>query len=243
MPAPPSSLIDPAIGHVAGLADDAAEDQPGLLAVLAGVTDPRHRRGVRHRLAVILGLAVCAVLAGARSFTAIAEWAADADEETLARPGVTGPVPCESTIRRTLQRLDADGFDALAGAWAQRRTTPGPKARRVIAVDGKTLRGSGGGEGGRHLLAALDHTHGVVLGQAEVGAKTNEVRREAPCRIPDSVRRNSEGSSWTRWLTRIRKVRGTRACHENLRSCPETRSDAQGSPRDRAKAKLPESQS
>src|SRR5262249_48016697 len=34
---------------------------------------------VRHRLAVILGLAVCAVLAGARSFTAIAEWAVDAD--------------------------------------------------------------------------------------------------------------------------------------------------------------------
>jgi hypothetical protein len=42
---------------------------------------------VRHRLAVILGLAVCALLAGARSFTAIAEWAADADEQTLARLG------------------------------------------------------------------------------------------------------------------------------------------------------------
>jgi retinol dehydrogenase 14 len=36
-------------------------------------------------------------VAGARSFTAIAEWAADADEQTLARLGVTGPVPCEST--------------------------------------------------------------------------------------------------------------------------------------------------
>jgi len=34
-----------------------------------------------------LALAVCAVLAGARSFTAIAEWAGDADEETLARLG------------------------------------------------------------------------------------------------------------------------------------------------------------
>jgi DDE_Tnp_1-associated len=37
------------------------------------MADPRRRRGVRHRLVVILGLAVCAVLAGARSFTAIAE--------------------------------------------------------------------------------------------------------------------------------------------------------------------------
>jgi predicted transposase YbfD/YdcC len=144
--------------------------------MLAKVTDPRRRRGVRYRLAVILGLAVCAVLAGARSFTAIAEWAADADAETLGRLGVTGAVPSESTFRRTLQRLDADVFDDLAGRWAARRTAPGPKQRRVIAVDGKTLRGSGhGGEDGRHLLSALDHAHGVVLGQVEAGAKTNEI--------------------------------------------------------------------
>jgi predicted transposase YbfD/YdcC len=147
-----------------------------LLAVLARVADPRHRRGVRHRLAVIMGLAVCAVLAGARSFTAIAEWAADADQDTLRALGVTGVVPSESTFRRTLQRLDADAFDDLAGEWAARRTAPGPETRRVIAVDGKTLRGSGhDGEGGRHLLAAFDHAHGVVLGQVEVGAKTNEI--------------------------------------------------------------------
>jgi CubicO group peptidase (beta-lactamase class C family) len=124
---------------------------------------------------VILRLAVCAVLAGARSFTAIAEWAADADEETLAGLGVTGAVPSESTIRRVLQRLDADAFDALAGEWAAQRTAPGPGARRVIAVDGKTLRGSGyAGEDSLHLLTALDHAHGVVLGQVEVGAKAND---------------------------------------------------------------------
>ena len=89
MPALSSSPIDPAIGHLADLADD-AEDPPGLLTVLAKVTDPRHRRGIRHRLAVILGLAVCAVLAGARSFTAIAEWAADADEQTPRQAGGDG---------------------------------------------------------------------------------------------------------------------------------------------------------
>jgi predicted transposase YbfD/YdcC len=123
-----------------------------------------------------LGLALCAVVAGARSFTAIAEWAADADEQTLRMLGVRGVVPSESTFRRTLQRLDADAFDDLAGAWAQQATRPGPKERRVIAVDGKTLRGSaGGGDPGDHLLAALDHAHGAVLGQVEVGAKTNEI--------------------------------------------------------------------
>src|SRR5438552_2050197 len=135
MPALSSSPIDPVIGQLAGLAEDAAEDPPGLLAVLALVADPRCRRGVRHRLAVILGLAVCAVLAGARSFTAIAEWAADADEQTLAELGVTRAVPCESTIRRTLQRLDVDDFGRRAGTWAQQRTMPPPGRRRLVAVD------------------------------------------------------------------------------------------------------------
>jgi len=53
---------------------------------------------------------------------------------------------------------------------------PPPGRRRAVAVDGRTLRGSGTSDGpGRHLLAALDHQHGVVLGQADVEAKTNEI--------------------------------------------------------------------
>lgn len=72
MPALSSSLIDSAIGHPADIAGD-AEDPPGLLTMVAEVTDPRHRRGMRRRLTVLLGLTVCVVLAGARAFTAIPE--------------------------------------------------------------------------------------------------------------------------------------------------------------------------
>jgi hypothetical protein len=84
-----------------------------VLAVLAKMADPGHRRGVRHRLAVILGLAVCAVLAGARSVTAIAEWAADADQDTLRALGVGGAVPSESRSGGCCSGLDADAFDDL----------------------------------------------------------------------------------------------------------------------------------
>jgi predicted transposase YbfD/YdcC len=176
MPAASSSLTDPAIGQLLTTAQALSGARARLLPVVAAVPGPRARRGVRHRLAVILSLAVCAVLAGARSFTAIAEWAADADQATLDALGVTGVVPSESTFRRTLQNLDADALDDAAGGWAQQRTVPAPGARRVIAVDGKTLRGSGvAGGPGRHLLAALDHAHGVVLGQVDVEAKTNEI--------------------------------------------------------------------
>ena len=176
MPAAPSSPIDPSIGHLLDLTGTVAEDRAGLLSVLAQVPDPRKPRGVRHRLAAVLGLAVCAVLAGARSYVAIAEWAADANVATLTDLGVGPVVACESTFRRTLQSMDADALDDAVGAWTGQRTSPPPGQRRRIAVDGKTLRGSAtGGEPGRHLLAALDHAHGVVLGQVDVEIKTNEI--------------------------------------------------------------------
>src|SRR6266516_2258688 len=50
----------------------------GLLEALSQVPDPRDPRGIRYRLAPVLAAAVCATLAGARSYAAIAEWAADA---------------------------------------------------------------------------------------------------------------------------------------------------------------------
>lgn len=175
MPAAPSSPISPAVGQLLAAARALGRDGKGVLPLLAAFPDPRARRGVRHPVGVVLGLAVCAVLAGARSFVAIAERAADADQATLAGLGVTGAVPCESTFRRVLQSLDAEALDDAAGAWAQQRTAPAPGGRRLIAVDGKTLRGSAaGGQPGRHLLAALDHDRGVVRGQVDVQAKTNE---------------------------------------------------------------------
>jgi DDE family transposase len=82
-----------------------------------------------------VGPALCVVLAGARAFIAIAEWAADADEQTLRMLTVTGAVPSESTFRRALQRLDVDASDDLASSWAQKATRPGPIQRRVIAQD------------------------------------------------------------------------------------------------------------
>src|SRR5664280_1086186 len=105
-----------------------------LLAALNAVPDPRKRRGVRHRLPGILAIAACAVIAGARSFVAIAEWAAAATPAGLAKLGVTGDAPSESTFRRTINRLEGNGLDFILGAWAELREV-NPKELRVIAVD------------------------------------------------------------------------------------------------------------
>jgi hypothetical protein len=79
MPAAPLSPSSPALDQLAAVADRLPPVSPTrLLAASGRVPDPRKRRGVRHRLPVVLTLAACAVLAGARSFTAIGEWSADA---------------------------------------------------------------------------------------------------------------------------------------------------------------------
>jgi hypothetical protein len=90
-------------------------------------------------------------------------------------------VPGEATIRRVLAGVDGDRFDRVVGAWlADRLRPPDPRRRRVLAVDGKRLRGSARDGHQVHLLAALDHHHGAVLAQREVGAATNEISQFQP---------------------------------------------------------------
>ena len=74
-----------------------------LVETLSAVPDPRKARGVRHGVVAVLLLGACAVLAGARSFAAVAEYAHDAGRVVLDVLGVGTVVPHESTIRRVLQ--------------------------------------------------------------------------------------------------------------------------------------------
>ena len=172
----PAAVTDP--GHARPLA---VGECPGLLERLAMLPAPRDRRGRRHTLASVLAVSAAAVAAGARSVTAIAEWATDAPGPILAGLGVRRDpltrrchVPGEATIRRVLARVDGDAVDATIGAWLADRLRPSGH-RRVIAVDGKTLRGSARSGHQVHLLAALDHQDGAVLAQREVPAASNEI--------------------------------------------------------------------
>jgi len=196
MPAVASLPIAPVLGQLRDLiagGESGCDPQQvaSLMQVLAAVPDPRARRGVRHRLVAVLVMSVCAVLGGMRSFVAIAQWARDSVEscpQLREQLGGINQAPAESTFRRTLQRLDAAELDRLLGSWAQARVgaaaiaaADGQTGLRAVAADGKTLRGSGsptpadGAAAQRHLLTVFDHTHGVVLGQVNVDAKTNEV--------------------------------------------------------------------
>ena len=152
------------------------DESIALLQVLARVPDPRARRGVRHPLVGIVAVAVCAVVAGSRSFATIAQWAGELAPTDLARLGLRLPdAPDKATFRRLLARLDAAVLDSLIGAfmWTRTRVVAG---RRVIAIDGKTIRGARTTDvPAPHLVAALDHASGVLVGQLVTTTKSNEI--------------------------------------------------------------------
>jgi predicted transposase YbfD/YdcC len=140
----------------------------------------------------VLAVAVAAVLAGARSLAAIGEWAADAPQPVLAAlevrhdplRGAYRP-PAEATVRRVLARVDPDTLDRVIGRWLAGQQRPPPRsAWRAVAVDGKTLRGSGHGSQPVHLLAVMDHPTRAVLGQTNVDGTTNEITRLRPLLAP-----------------------------------------------------------
>src|SRR3954465_6121285 len=135
MPASPSSLISALSCPPAGVT---LPDTAGLPAALAHLPDPRARRGIRHRLPVVVTAAVCAVVAGYRSYTAIGEWVADLPADTATLVG-TDPDrrPSETMIRRLLQAIDPDLLAATIGKWlAARIPPPAPWSRQAIALDG-----------------------------------------------------------------------------------------------------------
>jgi len=139
------------------------------------VKDPRHARGIRHPLVIILALALGAVAAGARSFTAISEWANDVGPAVLQQVGLEGAIPSESTIRRVMGAMDSNEVSLLFGEWTQVRLTE-TDGHTVMALDGKTLRGARHGEHpAPQLVAALSHNSGLVLGQMRVPDGSSEV--------------------------------------------------------------------
>ena len=141
---------------------------------LAALPDPRSPLGRRHSLPAVLGLLSVAILCGARSLEAVAQFARDRGPGFNAALGFNRrKTPCKATLSNLLRRLDVDALERALSAWLRSRL--GPDQAREIALDGKALRGSADGSlPGVHLLAAYAQDAGAVLAQLRVDRKTNE---------------------------------------------------------------------
>ena len=84
-------------------------------------------------------------------------------------------VPTAQTLRKVFRLLDPQALQRGFAAWAASLRA---EARGVIAVDGKTLRGSKtspDGKGALHVVSAYATEAGLVLAQRAVDGKSNEI--------------------------------------------------------------------
>ena len=146
---------------------------PALVELLATVPDPRKPRGRIHPLTAVLSLTALAVLAGAKSLEAIAQFGRDHGVGLAHALGFRRKkTPVKSTLSELFRAIDLDALEAALRAWVVGRLADTGEA---IAIDGKTLKGSAHGEvPGVHLLAAYAPAAKAVLAQLRVDAKTNE---------------------------------------------------------------------
>lgn len=140
------------------------------------VPDPRVQGRCDHKLTDILIIAVCAALCGADSWVGV-ETVARAKEAWFRQfLKLENGIPSHDTFGDVFAKIDSEVFQTRFMRWVEAvfRVTKG----QVVALDGKTLRGShkrGAGKEAIHLVNAWAVSNGIVLGQRKVDGKTNEI--------------------------------------------------------------------
>jgi len=148
---------------------------------LAQIPDHRNARGQSYPLASLLTFAATAMLCGAKSLYAIAQWGHDYNHLApllgFTKPRLRGRpghrTPCVSELHAVFAALDVTRFEATLTAWV-RAAGFDDLDERVVHLDGKRLRGSQGHQlPGVHLLAVYSGELKAAVAQLAV-ADTNE---------------------------------------------------------------------
>lgn len=157
--------------------DGTSAERISLWECFADVPDPRDESGKRHPLRAVLTLTAVAMLSGAKSLYAIAQFGRDRGAGFARELGFTRDAPphspCCATLHYLFKALDRPAFEAALRRWAAGRAASAEW--EAVHIDGKELRGTQGHEvPGIRVLAAYAHAAKVVLDQIPVDAKTNE---------------------------------------------------------------------
>lgn len=161
----------------------ATMERSALVDMLAAVPDPRRQcDNLRHRLVDVLGIGFCAVLCGCDDFVEIEQFALA--KEAFFRRFLELPfgIPSHDTFRRVFQAVSPSALQTCLIEWLNdlhgKSSQPSANAKRVVAMDGKTLRrtfDNARGLGALHLVSAWAADNGITLGQVATEEKSNEI--------------------------------------------------------------------
>ncbi len=140
----------------------------------ARLKDPRRAHRRLHLLQDIIVIALCAVIAGAQDWQEIETFAHKRLDWLRRFLELPHGAPSHDTFERVFNRLKPQAFQTCFRQWV-RAITEALRIRHV-AIDGKTLRGSGSAKlGPLHLVSAWASAQRLSLGQVAVDEKSNEI--------------------------------------------------------------------
>ena len=146
-----------------------------LLEHFSVIGDPRQACKVMYPLREVILLVVCGTIADCDDYDEIALWGEAHLDFLRGLSEFHFGVPCEDWLRDLMNRIDPALFRACFEAWAAERW---PQAPGLVALDGKTSRGSrdkAGEKKALHLVSAFATDRDLVLGQEAVDEKSNEI--------------------------------------------------------------------
>jgi predicted transposase YbfD/YdcC len=165
-----------ATGQAQSIATPIAIDQTSLWSHLRKVTDFRMSRRRRHDLMDILAITICAVICGADDWVSIAAYGRSKLEWFKTFLRLPNGIPSHDTFNRVFALLNPEHLRTAFRDWVKTLSEliPGD----IIPIDGKTLRRTfdeAGKRGAIHMISAWAKSNGLVLAQAKVDGKSNEI--------------------------------------------------------------------
>lgn len=154
-------------------------DVGSLASYFESLSDPRHTRNRKHLLVDVIVISVCGILCGCDGPTAIHRWAKERRDWLAQHLALPNGIPSRDCLRRLLLALQPEAFQRCFQSWITDAVAgAGTQGQRLVAIDGKTCRGShdaAKGLGPLHLVSAWASEEGIALGQVAADAKSNEI--------------------------------------------------------------------
>lgn len=155
-------------------------DVASISTFFESLDDPRHQRNRKHLLVDVIVICVAGIICGCEGPTAIHRFAKNRSPWLRQFLALPEGIPSRDCIRRILYTLQPEAFQQCFQAWLAHALvdTPNKPAKRLIAIDGKSCRGSSdpaNALGALHIVSAWASEEGIALGQVATEEKSNEI--------------------------------------------------------------------
>jgi predicted transposase YbfD/YdcC len=145
-----------------------------IIKYFSKLKDPRRSHRRLHLLQDIIVIAICAIIAGAQDWQEVALFGRERHDWLKRFLKLPNGIPSHDTFERVFDRIDPQAFQTCFRQWVQ--AIQETLSIKHIALDGKSLRGSGSEKlGPLHLVSAWATAQRLSLGQVAVDQKSNEI--------------------------------------------------------------------